>query len=406
MGGLSKYLTKKHLYLFFLLIILAVSVRQKIFLLQENAGNPLDPDAVYYRQIADQMSSPLDTRVREPLFIWFVKGMFLVFGSSDLNLRILTLALSIGCIVLLFFIARSLFNGFVAVFATFLYGTNYWLNLLSVRGLRHELFTIFVLVFVWFLFRATRSSVRQSDGSSANRLTDQPTNRPTSKAILLGFIAGVGLLANLGFYSFIFPVIIYFGIRRRWHFTRIILPIFLSVVVASPFLIHNRVVYGDFFYSMNTLARGFGNMEFAGKPGFPTQEEVEKDLFCGPELTMFDYIFRLHSPGEVVQRSIRGFWRIYVGEFTKRIFLSSTPVLRLFYLLGIVWLVWLRRFDFLVVFLLVGAPFSFFAGGAFDWRLVSHIAPFTACITMVGVWKSVEFFVGRLNGQEPNKTER
>ena len=180
MGGLSKYLTKKHLYLFFLLIILAVSVRQKIFLLQENAGNPLDPDAVYYRHIADQMRSPLDTQTREPLFIWFVKGMFLVFGSSDLNLRILTLALSIGCLILLFVVARSLFNGFVAVFATFLYGTNYWLNLLSIGGLRHELFTIFVLVFVWFLFRATRSSVGELDGSSVKQLTDQPTNRPAS----------------------------------------------------------------------------------------------------------------------------------------------------------------------------------------------------------------------------------
>lgn len=402
MGSLSKYLTKKHLYLFFLLIIFAFSVQQKIFLLQKNASNPLAPDAIYYRYIADQMRSPLDTETREPLFIWFVKGMFFVFGSSDLNLRILTVILSIGCIVLLFIVARSLFNGFVAVFATFLYATNSSLIVLSVRGLRHELFTMFVLVFVWFLIRGTRSPVKKLEGSLANQLTDQPTNRPTDNPILLGLIAGIGLLANLGFYSFIFPGIIYFGIRRRLHFTRIILPIFLSLVVVSPVLIHNRVLYGDFMYSVNVHAPFYRNIEFAGKPGFPTKEEVANNSFCGPELTMFDYIFRLHSPAEVVRRSVVGFWRIYAGEFIGEIVLNNSLVLRLFYLLGIVWLVWSRRFDFLVVFVLMGAPFSFFAGGTLDWRLISHIAPFAACITMVGVWKSVEFFVGRLNGQKSN----
>jgi hypothetical protein len=302
--------------------------------------------------------------------------------------------LSMASLILLFVVARSLFNGFVAVFATFLYGTNRWLNLLSVGGLRHELFTIFVLVFVWLLFRTTRSSVRKSDGPSVNRSSEQPTNRPTDNPILLGLIAGIGLLANLGFYSFIFPGMIYFGIRRGWHFTRIILPIFLSLVVVSPVLIHNRVLYGDFMYSVNIHALFYRNIEFVGKPGFPTKEEVADNAFCGPELTMFDYIFRLHSPAQVVRRSILGFWRIYVGEFTKRIFLSESAVLRLFYLLGIVWLVWLRRFDFLVVFLLIGAPFCFLAGGAFVWRLVSHIAPFTACITMVGVLETAKWFLG------------
>lgn len=375
MNGNGKLFVKGNLHLLFLAVILLLSFRQKMLLLQEYSSKPLDPDAVHYRYIADRMRSPVDTEAREPLFIWLVKGMFLVFGSSDLNLRILTLILSMACVVLLFFLALRLFNPFGAVFAIFLYATNYWFSYSSIRGLRHELYTIVFLLLAWVLIPPSMEEHRNVNETPNSDSGGDSSNKPAAAWFRVGILGGFALLTNLGFFSVVFALIVFFGFRKKWRFHQIFLSFFLALLMISPYLACCRVKHGELFYANNMIARGMRNREFAGKPGFPTKEDVGKNLYCGSRIKMSQFIFKLHSRKEVVRRSALGLHRIYFGEFPRYFFFYGSALLNLFYIIGILELA--RRvfscrarpsrasqsMDILVFYFLIGAPFSFFAGG-------------------------------------------
>ncbi len=51
-------------------------------------------------------------------------------------------------------------------------------------------------------------------------------------------------------------------------------------------------------------------MEFAGRPGFLSREEVERDAYTGPRLTYKEYLFKLHTPREVIAGTLRGLYKI------------------------------------------------------------------------------------------------
>lgn len=399
----------RNLHLLCLAVILLFSFRQKIILLQEYSSKTLDPDAVHYRYIADHMQSPIDTEAREPLFIWLAKGMFLVFGSSDLNLRILTLILSMVCVILLFFLALRLFNPFVAIFATFLYGTNYWFSYSGVRGLRHELYTLIFLLLAWVLIPRVREKSPNGNEVPNGPLSAESAGKSPVTWLWVGILGGLAFLSNLGFFSVMFALIVFFGIKKKWRIPHIFLSLFLALLMVSPYLVHCRVKYGEIFYANNMIARGMRNREFAGKPGFPTKMEVKENLYRGSQIKMSQFIFKLHSPKEILRRSAYGLHRIYSGEFPKYIYFYRSALLKLFYLIGLLELVrrvFCRRshpllasqsLDILVFYFLIGAPFSFFAGGDFDWRHVIHLAPLASCFSMIGILKSVEFFTKQNN---------
>jgi hypothetical protein len=80
---------------FLLVAIISFGFILRWEMMREFQYRPLDPDAVTYRTITDNMQHVYDTSFREPLWIWTIKLWFLLLGSSDLNLRLLSLSLSL-----------------------------------------------------------------------------------------------------------------------------------------------------------------------------------------------------------------------------------------------------------------------------------------------------------------------
>jgi hypothetical protein len=52
-------------------------------------------------------------------------------------------------------------------------------------------------------------------------------------------------------------------------------------------------------------------MEFAGQPGFRSREQLERNAYVGPRITYAQYLFGLHPASEVVQGTLRGYWKLF-----------------------------------------------------------------------------------------------
>jgi hypothetical protein len=50
----------------------------------------------------------------------------------------------------------------------------------------------------------------------------------------------------------------------------------------------------------------FRNAEFAGKPGFPTLEEVKADSLAGKQISWFEYFTQVLTPEQSVRRTLDG----------------------------------------------------------------------------------------------------
>jgi hypothetical protein len=103
---------------------------------------------------------------------------------------------------------------------------------------------------------------------------------------------------------------------RRWEpaFRRQVLLAGLAIgLVVGLYAPHAAALYrlhGDPFYDQAKHSRWFTNVEFAGQPGFPSKEEVARDAYTGPRITFWEYVFRLHSPGQVALGYLRGYGKM------------------------------------------------------------------------------------------------
>jgi hypothetical protein len=62
---------------------------------------------------------------------------------------------------------------------------------------------------------------------------------------------------------------------------------------------------------MLLYARWNANFEFAGKPGFPTIEQLQKDGYIGPRLTYNEYMFGMHTKRELLIGTVRGYYKLF-----------------------------------------------------------------------------------------------
>ena len=86
----------------------------------------------------------------------------------------------------------------------------------------------------------------------------------------------------------------------------------LGITLLIPHQYRMYKNYGDPLYTVNQYTRFYANREFAGKPGFPTEEELAtKGMYTGGKITPFEYYFSLHTPGQIIQYSTIGFLKIH-----------------------------------------------------------------------------------------------
>jgi hypothetical protein len=266
------------------------------------ADVPLEPDAIGYRAFARKMALFTDTGflsarfdMREPLYILLVRVYFKVFGDSAFGMRLLGIVLGTATIWGFMRIGRDLFGRVPGQLIGLLIALNGPLVQEPGRALRLELELVLVAAYFFAAFV-------------------KPWRRVMPAAAVL---TGIGLLLILTRSTYL-PVVVAlnaYALYRPGQLTAwagaMAVTVALLAIVIVPYRYNMYRVNGDPFYDTATYARWSANMEFAGRPGFPTRAQLETNAYLGPPISYRDYMLGLHTPGELIVGTVRGYYKLF-----------------------------------------------------------------------------------------------
>lgn len=353
-----------HLSVLTLLLTLCAAVRAHLLFTRPDLG--ADPDLGSYLQIAANQRG-WSTLFREPLYIWVLQIVKLSGGQyNPLMAQLTAILMSLGATAALYLLCLLRFSTGVAIIAAALYATVPYVAQLSVRGLREDAIVLTTLLFVYIAWNHLSATV-------------------TWKSLtLLGTCGAACALLRFSSFSFALLLILLVAVIHFYHHDRTlkrlfcwVYPVAIVVGLTLPYIMHCRQTYGQPFFLANWAARFYANEEFGGKhPDFPTLAELEKDAYTGPVITPREYVFKYHTLSQVAERISFGFIKVFFGLFPRvqQYFASHLIVATIFYalhVLGLIWLLHLRRVFFLLAMLVFHAPLFFLAASpTFDPRLL------------------------------------
>jgi dolichol-phosphate mannosyltransferase len=352
---------------------LAAGVVLRAWTLFHTWNAPLPPDLWTYLSLAENMTRPFDTGIREPLFVWYCKALMIFWNDPErifLVLRAMGVPFFIATIFLTYRLGCRVFSVPVALGACFLLAVNWSQIENDLNGLRNTWEGLFVLAILLVLYGETFSALRW--------------------AALAALSSGFALLK----FTFLPTAVLVFPVwfrARRWKLGLAGAALAVMIVAALPHFANNRRIGGNFFYSSNFLTRNFRNLEFAGRPGFPTPEQVKLDAWAGPPVTTWEMMFVLHSPWQAVWHTAEGAFNLVWGTAASRYFAKNTAwflyaFLLPCYLAGTFFLLRARDgrllFYFMVCFVL---PFAFFQHVYWAYRYVVPLAPLAGLAAFAGL---------------------
>jgi 4-amino-4-deoxy-L-arabinose transferase-like glycosyltransferase len=233
---------------------------------------------------------------REPLFILMVKLFFTLFGVSATHLRFASCTFSLSVVYLTYRLGKEWFSGAVGLIAAFIMAVHPYLIMLSARGLREEWFCVLLLLFVYFSYVTSFRSA-------------------WARVAVSGLIAGCIVLTRSEFFPVLAIVLFLYPLlaRLHWNYAMAAASLVLCISIGVPHQYSMYKKYGDVFFTANQYARFYANREFAGQPGFPSDEDIMlKGMYYGPKISPVDYYCKYHTPWQLVYGSIIGYARIHL----------------------------------------------------------------------------------------------
>lgn len=380
-----------------LVAIVAVAALERWDMLLAYLPRPLDPDAQAYLSLS-LTTSGFDTGLREPLFLWMLQGAQRLTGdSTGVSLRLFTYAVSFVTIASLFAFARRHLGLAAAVVSALVYALLPSFVYTAVRGLREELVILAFLAFAWLYL-------------------DAWTERPTlGRWSAIGLAAAPFPLLRLNTAPFVVASVLLLcvvsAVRFRLGIRRsaiALVPLVIAFTPITPYLVRCAETYGDPFVAVSMQTRFYANWEFAGtRPDFPSREAFARDAYAGRPISLGVYLFKYHTVPEVAQRTLRGIWEVFAGDFARIWFAAGgvrddrLPLLYLLHLAGLVALALSPARPFLLLaFLFHGAVYFLvsalesYGPRAFDWRLLT--VAFAAFTIGIGAAAQAAYDAGRL----------
>jgi hypothetical protein len=133
------------------------------------------------------------------------------------------------------------------------------------------------------------------------------------RGLLAGLLVGALLLTR---FPYALALLLLFVASMWWHrasgwkaWRPLLVGMAIAGVLVAPHRIALALRHGDTGYDVHRTLRWIANQEFQGRPGFPSSEEVMRDPYAGPRMTLGQYYLGLHTPWEVAWRSVRGLGR-------------------------------------------------------------------------------------------------
>ena len=337
----------------------------------------LPPDAAGYKLFADLW--PTDAArlgfppwlmfylrafgVREPLWIFLIRGVFDLLGSSVFHLRLLSAILSVAVVAATIAFARARLGVLTGLLAGLLLAINPVHIINSVLGLREELSTLLFLAVIAVL-----------------------CHRAPGAQWLWPLLAGVAAAAMVLTRSEVqFHLLVMLAVGgwwvAQWSWRGIVVSWIVVIVLVIPMYGGFYYRTGDPFFPANYGATVNRNLEFRERIGkdqsFPTEEEYQRHGWAaGPTITPMQYFFGYHSVPEFALISLRGYEHIFT-----HVLLAHDQRLLWLLVLGIGLLLAKRRWIIpLVILWVLAPPYSFLAGtGAayiFPGRYAHHALPY------------------------------
>lgn len=282
-------------------------------------GGEIGPDESGYDEFARvfQFTHFYQARFREPLFLAVVSiyfyilkglGLFdLLEANNFLPIRSLTFLFSILLIVLTYKIARDLWDEKAGLIAAGLMAASSVLIMNAVRGTIMEFFSLLNLSLFYLLFIEKKMEL-------------------TKKLLLLSIIGSALLLTRSSTPLISIFILVYAIItEKKYRNWKMIIPVLLAVLLASPFYINNKKKWGELNFIANYHATWWKNYEFADQVGHQRTETLQENAYSGERVTPYAYFFKFHSLSEVVKRVLLGYHMV----FSKWIYKYETLVMPL-----------------------------------------------------------------------------
>jgi hypothetical protein len=319
----------------------------------------LDPDAVMYGHYAGRMRLFSETGFfsarfseREPGYVFVAHVYRAVFGESSFVFRLLTVMLSTLAVWAVLRVARALWGDVAGQFAGLAMALNIPLIREAPRALRLELEIVLCMVFLGLAFARTWRA------------------RWPLETLLVA-AAGAALVVTRSTYVPIVLALGTYAVFRRAGFRAAIGgALIMLAVVAAGVVPHRYSMYkltGDPYNDTAGYARWNANHEFAGRPGFPTHAQLEVSGYIGPRITYKEYMFGMHTPRELMEGTLRGYWKLYrrmevspFGVTNENIRTWANIVFQVLGVAGFLLALWKHEYLWLpLAFLLFEFPVSF-----------------------------------------------
>lgn len=216
-------------------------------------------------------------------------GFWKVFGyGSEMAIRFSSLIFHWLTIIFVFYYGNKVISFAAGITAAGFVGSHPYLVELSARGLRDTAFTFIVLIFVFLLWETNLKKWRN--------LT----------AIFLTAVFSIYLRLHS-----LIQLTLLVLLRRSFGV------IFLLGLISAPLIVNNLKTYGTWNYSEQMHLKWNANVEFAGKPGFPSKEAVTINPFQGPEISAMTYFFRFHTIPDLIISTVQGIRKTFSDLYFK-----------------------------------------------------------------------------------------
>lgn len=216
-----------------LLLVLWFGLASRWAKLIDVLGSPLSAEAITYRTLTDKGGSLFEVNLA-PLFIWAVKAMFSVLGSSDLALRLTSITLSMVLIVIAFWLGRRIANAYFGLLCAALLAFNHQAIVSSVQGLASELFGAVLLLFLGTIL-ASQDEVNRMHTQRAAR--DNPQTSMSWSAVVMGSTALATSLVYPYSLVFVLPICIYRLRHGKVAFAPAVVALVVLAIVISSVLL-------------------------------------------------------------------------------------------------------------------------------------------------------------------------
>lgn len=342
---------------------------------------PLRPDAEGYLAIVARGGGLYATElaaapwIREPLWPWVLRVTKLGLPDSSAAMQFFSMILSLVPVVLTWLLARRWMHPLGALLAAGVLAVNREWGDLAAAVLREDLALALLL----------------GVGLLHGHMPESPKLQGAAAGLLTGALA----MLRLGYLPFALMGLLWIGWRARWRWETwgIALGIFLLPLL--PHLVVNHRLHGDALYSVNVHTVFYANREFAGKPGWPSREEVRADPYAGGPVSLGTYVRELGFAAPVT-RVAQGMMFGAGRDFTRGVLFPGAKWWLLPLLPGFLWLLWDRRalpFALWTGSFALPAAFVWIAG--VDWRFWTPVAPMVAMLWGAGITEPIRWIAAR-----------